>query len=110
MGAGNYRVSAAQVGFVRGWLPVKVAGGETQQLPPLTLPTSTATALKEVTVAGKKPLFERQADRTVVNVEGSTLVAGNTSLDVLARSPGVTVDSSDNLSLRGRQGKYKQLG
>ena len=37
---------------------------------------------------------EHEADRTIVNVEGSTLAAGNTSLDVLRRSPGVTVDGS----------------
>ncbi|MDO7851728.1 TonB-dependent receptor domain-containing protein [Hymenobacter convexus] len=102
--AGKYLVSAAQVGFVRGWVPVTLAAGETLTLPPLMLQTSTATALKEVTVVAKKPTYERLADRTVVNVEGSTLAAGNTSLDVLARSPGVTVDANDNLALRGRQG------
>ncbi|GAB3288966.1 outer membrane beta-barrel family protein [Hymenobacter humi] len=102
--AGNYLVSAAQVGFVRAWSKAIAVGAESLALPPLTLQVSQATALKEVTVVGQKPLFERQADRTVVNVEGSTLAAGNTSLDVLARSPGVTVDGNDNIGLRGRQG------
>ncbi|HEX8658089.1 MAG TPA: TonB-dependent receptor [Hymenobacter sp.] len=102
--AGRYRVSAAQVGFVRFWSePFELPAGGLA-LPAFALQTSAATALKEVTVVGQKPLFERLADRTVVNVEGSTLAAGNSSLDVLARSPGVTVDASDNLALRGRQG------
>jgi ferric enterobactin receptor len=83
--------------------PFDVAG-QPVDLPVLTLATSAATQLKEVEVVGKKPLFEREADRTIVNVEGSTLAAGNTSLDVLRRSPGVTVDGNDNLALRGRQG------
>ncbi|HEX8330918.1 MAG TPA: TonB-dependent receptor [Hymenobacter sp.] len=65
---------------------------------------SQATALKEVTVTARKPLFERQADRTVVNVEDSPLSAGSTTLDVLTRSPGVTVGSGDALSLKGRSG------
>jgi len=101
---GRYRVSAAQVGFVRQWSPPFEVAGQAVELPVLALATSAATALKEVTVVGQKPLFEREADRTIVNVEGSTLAAGNSSLDVLRRSPGVTVDASDNLALRGKQG------
>ncbi|PJJ60182.1 TonB-dependent receptor domain-containing protein [Hymenobacter chitinivorans] len=101
---GAYLVSASQVGFVRTWSKVFTAGAETVALPVLTLAASGATTLKEVQVVGQKPLFEREADRTIVNVEGSTLAAGNTSLDVLSRSPGVTVDGNDNIGLRGRQG------
>ncbi|MBF9237205.1 TonB-dependent receptor [Hymenobacter sp. BT683] len=101
---GRYRVSASQVGFVRFWSDAFELPAAGLALPAFALQTSAATALKEVTVVGQKPLFERLADRTVVNVEGSTLAAGNTSLDVLARSPGVTVDGSDNLSLKGRSG------
>ncbi|MCC3151617.1 TonB-dependent receptor [Hymenobacter sp. BT770] len=100
---GRYLVSAAQVGFVRYWAgPLEVpAGGLT--LPAFALQTSEGTKLKEVVVVGQKPLFEREADRTVVNVEGSTLAAGNTTLDVLSRAPGVSV-TNDNLALRGKQG------
>jgi ferric enterobactin receptor len=102
--AGRYLVSAAQVGFVRQWTKPFEVAGQAVELPAMTLATSAATQLKEVQVVGQKPLYEREADRTIVNVEGSTLAAGNTSLDVLRRSPGVTVDGSDNLALRGRQG------
>jgi outer membrane receptor protein involved in Fe transport len=102
--AGRYRVSAAQVGFVRFWSEAFELPETGIALPAFALQTSAATALKEVTVVGQKPLFERLADRTVVNVEGSTLASGNSSLEVLARSPGVTVDANDNLALRGRQG------
>ncbi|UOG76276.1 TonB-dependent receptor [Hymenobacter tibetensis] len=101
---GRYRVSAVQMGFVRHWSePFALASGGVA-LPGIVLQSSGATALKEVQVIGQKPLFERLADRTVVNVEGSTLAAGNTTLDVLSRAPGVTVDGNDNLALRGRQG------
>ncbi|WP_400191098.1 outer membrane beta-barrel protein [Hymenobacter sp. B81] len=102
--AGRYLVSASQVGFGRGWSRPFELAGENLKLPALQLAASAATTLKEVQVVGQKPLFEREADRTIVNVEGSTLAAGNTSLDVLRRSPGVTVDANDNLALRGRQG------
>ncbi|WP_223284706.1 TonB-dependent receptor [Hymenobacter qilianensis] len=101
---GRYLVSAAQVGFVRTWSGPFEVTTQNYTLPALVLKSSQATALKEVTVIGQKPLYERLADRTVVNVEGSALAAGNTTLDVLNRAPGVTVDGSDNLALRGRQG------
>ncbi|GAB2953730.1 outer membrane beta-barrel family protein [Hymenobacter coalescens] len=101
---GRYLVSASQLGFGRRWSgPFEVAGAAVN-LPALTLAASAATQLKEVQVVGQKPQFERLADRTVVNVEGSPLAAGNTTLDVLNRSPGVSVDANDNLALRGRQG------
>ncbi|WP_310396311.1 outer membrane beta-barrel protein [Hymenobacter sp.] len=103
--AGRYRVSVAQVGFERYWSPAfDLALAAEMDLPAIALVASQATALKEVTVTARKPLFERQADRTVVNVADSPLTAGATALDVLGRSPGVTVGAGDNLALRGRQG------
>ncbi|GAB2782941.1 hypothetical protein HNQ93_002239 [Hymenobacter luteus] len=103
--AGRYLVSATQVGFARAWAgPLELTAGATPPPLALTLRPSTATALQEVTITGQRPTFERAADRTVVNVEGSPLAAGNTALDVLRRSPGVTVDGNDNLALRGKQG------
>jgi len=100
----RYRLSAAQVGYERYWSAPFELPAAGLELPPVVLRTSAATALKEVVVTGQKPLFERQADRVIVNVENSPLAAGNTTLDVLARAPGVTVDGSDNLALRGKQG------
>ncbi|RSK33271.1 TonB-dependent receptor [Hymenobacter metallilatus] len=103
--AGRYLVSAAQVGFGRAWAgPLDLVAGSPVRALEITLQPSTATALREVTITGQRPTFEREADRTIVHVEGSTLAAGNTSLDVLRRSPGVTVDGNDNLALRGKQG------
>ncbi len=60
--------------------------------------------LGEVTVTAKKPLVERQLDRTIVNVDASITNAGSTVLEVLEKSPGVAVDKDGNLALRGKQG------
>jgi ferric enterobactin receptor len=100
----RYLVSVAQVGFARYWSAPFELPSTGLALLEIALRTNGATALQEVTVIGQKPLFERQADRTIVNVENSPLAAGNTALDVLTRAPGVTVDGSDNLALRGKQG------
>lgn len=57
-----------------------------------------------VTAAIKKPFIERKIDRTVINVDASITNAGTTALEVLEKSPGVTVDKDGNVSLKGKQG------
>ena len=103
-GNGRYLVSAAQVGYGRYWSPVLTVLAEGLAMPAITLRPSGATALKEVTVTARKPLYEHQGDRTVVNVADSPLATGATALEVLGRAPGISNDGRDNLSLRGRQG------
>ncbi|GAB4024515.1 outer membrane beta-barrel protein [Spirosoma koreense] len=102
--AGNYFVSASQVGFERAHTAVFALSSADHTLPPIQLKASSKTQLTEVTVQARKPLFEREVDRIVVNVDGSPLSAGATSLEILSRSPGVTIDQNDNLALRGKQG------
>ena len=102
--ADSYLVSAALMGYQRAWSGPVAAGVGGMAVPVLTLRASAATTLKEVTVAGSRPLYEREADRTIVNVAGSTLSAGANSLEVLGRAPGVTLSANDNLALRGKQG------
>ncbi len=63
-----------------------------------------AAKLKEVTVSAQKPFIEVHPDMLVVNVDNSIVSAGNSALDILAKSPGVTVDQNDNISLKGKQG------
>ena len=63
-----------------------------------------STQLGGVTVTGKKPFIQKLSDRLVVNVENSIVNAGSSAMDVLERSPGVSIDQNDVLGLRGRQG------
>jgi hypothetical protein len=72
-------------------------------LPGISL-SATAAQLKDVMVTGKKPFIQKLNDRIVVNVESSIISAGSSALDVLERSPGVTIDQNDVIGLRGRQG------
>ncbi|NML67474.1 outer membrane beta-barrel protein [Hymenobacter sp. RP-2-7] len=105
--AGRYRVSVAQVGYARYWsAPLDLGLGDAPAPAPLliVLQASAATALQEVTVTARKPLYEPSPRGTLVNVADNPLSAGATTLDVLGRSPGVTLDAGSNLALRGRQG------
>jgi outer membrane receptor for ferrienterochelin and colicin len=60
--------------------------------------------LKEVTVISKKPFIERKIDKTVINVDAIMSNEGTTALEVLEKSPGITVDKDGNVSLKGKQG------
>ncbi len=60
--------------------------------------------LAGVTVVVKKPFIERKIDRTIVNVDAAISNAGTTALEVLEKSPGVTVDKDGNISLKGKAG------
>ncbi|MCW3086703.1 MAG: hypothetical protein JWQ78_89 [Sediminibacterium sp.] len=69
----------------------------------ITLIAQTNT-LQGITVTSQKPMIERKIDRTVVNVESMISSAGSTALDVLEKSPGVSVDQNGAISLKGKSG------
>lgn len=99
---GRYLISVTQLGYARAWLgPLDAAAAPGPGL--IVALAASAVQLKDVTVTGQKPLFERLPDRTVVNVENNSLASGSTALDVLSRAPGVSVSGID-IALRGKQG------
>ena len=57
--------------------------------------------IAEVTVIARKPTIENKTDRTVFNVSNSSILAGNTTWDVLRMTPLVSMDSNDNLLAEG---------
>jgi len=60
--------------------------------------------LQGVTVTAQRPPVERKIDRTVVNADQLVSAAGSTAMDVLERSPGVSVDNNGVISLKGKNG------
>lgn len=61
-------------------------------------------ALQEITVTAKRAPIEIRPDKTVVNVDASVTNTGATALEVLEKSPGVSVDRDGRISLKGKQG------
>jgi outer membrane receptor protein involved in Fe transport len=51
-----------------------------------------------------KPLVRVEADKIVVDVENGVANSGLTALDVLRRSPGVSVDQDGKIALKGKRG------
>ncbi|MGD1894099.1 MAG: outer membrane beta-barrel protein [Cyclobacteriaceae bacterium] len=61
--------------------------------------------LSEVVIRAEKPLFQQEIDRTVVNVESSMMTNGSSALQVLERSPGVSLDHQNGgIMLNGQSG------
>lgn len=63
-----------------------------------------SNTLADVNVVSKRPLIENKIDKTVVNVDASPTNSGLSAMEVLEKSPGITIDNNDNISLRGKQG------
>ena len=60
--------------------------------------------MQNVSVTAKKPMVEVKADKTILNVEGTINATGNDALELLRKSPGVTLDKDDNISMAGKNG------
>jgi iron complex outermembrane recepter protein len=100
---GNYVIRATSTGFTKTTSKEFTINGSDVVVPALIMSTATQS-LNAVNVTASRPLIEQKIDRTVMNVEGSVLAAGNSALEILERAPGVTVDKDDNISLQGKQG------
>ncbi|NIJ54423.1 outer membrane beta-barrel family protein [Dyadobacter arcticus] len=107
--AGRYLVRATAVGYQKVHSAVIDVSGQPVTMPLLTLNELTGQ-LGQVEVRAKKPFVEQQLDRMVVNVANSIVGSGSTALEVLEKSPGVTVDyQNERLQLRGKEGVIVQI-
>ena len=100
--AGRYVLKATLIGFQTFTDTIDIEG-TVRKLPSIRLSKKSA-ALDEVTVRTQKPFMEVKADKIIVNVENSIVSTGSTVMEVLQRSPGITVDQNDRISMKGKQG------
>jgi outer membrane receptor protein involved in Fe transport len=101
---GSYILKVSMVGFREHQSQPFDVGQEPVRLDAITL-TATVEQLGEVAVRAQRPMFERQIDRLVVNVQTSITLAGNSVLEVLEKSPGVQVNrQAGGIILNGQSG------
>ena len=89
---GKYLVSATSVGYGKKLSAPFNLASEDVSVSPIAL-VQTSNNLGKVTVTTTKPFIETKIDRTVVNVDASPSSAGSTALEVLEKSPGISVNS-----------------
>ncbi len=103
---GNYFIAASNVGFATSYSSSFSVGAANTSIsiPEIKIEKATTGTLSTVTVTSKKPIIERKADRTIVNVEAMLSSAGSNALEVLEKAPGVQVDNNEAISLKGKAG------
>jgi iron complex outermembrane receptor protein len=101
---GDYRLAITSVGFEKTFSKsFSVTAAAAVKMEPLLM-NETAKGIEGVTVTAKRPFIETKIDKTVVNVDASPTSAGATALEVLEKSPGITVSNDGAISLRGKAG------
>ncbi len=100
---GAYLVKGTLVNYKPAYSTIfTIVKDQVLSLPQMIIVAKEPTELKAVTVFSKKQFIEVNADKTIVNVDASPTNAGATALEVLEKSPGVTVSNDGLLSLRGK--------
>ncbi len=62
------------------------------------------TTLREVNIESKKPFIQHKPGKVLLNVDASVTNVGSSVLEVLEKSPGVTVDRNGGIALHGKAG------
>jgi len=95
--SGNYRLRLSSIGY-QTWFssPFEISGSREAKYIAVIVMKEDTRQLGEVVVRANKPLYQQRSDGLVVNIESSVLTKGSTALQVLERSPGVTIDHRDN--------------
>ena len=102
---GKYFVSVTAVGHQKFFSEVFEVDPSNQNIQVAAIRlTQDTKSLTGVTVTAKRPLIEQRIDRTIVNVDASITNIGTSALEVLEKSPGVSVDRDGNISLKGKEG------
>lgn len=112
---GKYFVKASRAGYNDGYSALIDLEKNITFSIIITL-TAKSTQLNAVTVVSKKPAIQFLADKTVINPEASISNAGATVMDVLEKSPGITVNKDGSIIMKGKpsvtvliDGKLTQL-
>lgn len=100
---GDYLLLVSAVGMDSVSVALSLADKPVILLPDLVL-SSKPNRLKEVTITGKKAFIEQKIDRTIVNVGSLISNDGANALEVLEKSPGVSVDANGKISFKGKPG------
>ncbi|MFM6926552.1 MAG: outer membrane beta-barrel protein, partial [Ferruginibacter sp.] len=98
---GKYLVKASQAGYHDGYSQPIDLQNNSSFTGSITIKPKNSL-LKDVTVVSKKPAIQFLADKTVVNPEATISNTGATVMDVLEKSPGITVNKDGSIIMKGK--------
>jgi len=115
LAAGNYIIRVRLLGFKDYNSPLLDLVSKKEHVDTIIM-RADQIVLQDVTVKSKKPLIQFLPDKTVINVEASITNAGTTVMEVLEKSPGITVGRDGTINMKGKpqvmvliDGKQTQL-
>ena len=99
---GNYILSFTHTGFAEKQVTITVGPqpGD-MSIDPVQLSKATGM-LKEVTVTSQRPMVEQSDDKIVFNVEDDPNNKTETAIEILRKTPFITVDGEDNIKVNGK--------
>lgn len=99
---GTYTLSFTHTGFAEKRIAITVtAATGDMQVDPVRLSKATGM-LKEVVVSAQRPMVEQSDDKIVFNVEDDPTNKTETAIDILRKTPFITVDGEDNIKINGK--------
>lgn len=101
LNAGKYRVQASQTGYEDGhspWIDLE----KNTSFSDIVILKAKHGLMKEVIVVSNKPPIQFLPDKTVINPEANITNAGATVMDVLEKSPGITVAKDGSIIMKGK--------
>ncbi|MES2430527.1 MAG: TonB dependent receptor [Bacteroidota bacterium] len=102
--AGNYFIKISHVGYKPFSTAVfSITNNDEINIPEVFL-KKVSTGIKEIIVKANKPMIQVTSDKMVVNIDGTINAAGSDALELIRKSPGVTVDKDDNIHMSGKSG------
>jgi len=107
--AGNFTISFVSVGFVTKSIKIALADSSKLVTDLGVVPiVASNESLKEVTIVADRPLIKQEIDRIAYDVQADPESKVNNVLDMLRKVPLISVDTDDNIKLKG-SGSYKVL-
>ncbi len=98
---GKYTLLFSHSGYVASPHNITVATGSETKVETVTL-SKTSGLLNEVVVKAQRPLVEQGDDKVVFNVEEDPASKSETAIDILRKTPFVSVDGEDNIKVNGK--------
>lgn len=101
LSSGAYRVRASQSGYEDGyssWIDLEKTTVASETI----ILKAKSGLLQDVVVVSKKPPIQFLPDKTVINPEATISNAGATVMDVLEKSPGITVSKDGSIIMKGK--------
>ena len=102
---GNYIIKGMVVGMSNKFSnPIEIIENQKFFLLENLIIEKSGVDLQSVDVVAIKPLVEFKNGNITLNVENSTIAAGNSAYELLKKAPGVSIDNNNNLAIQGKQG------